>query len=250
MIPLILVMLVAAVAVRAVGYTFTLAGNAADEAARAGRRRPGDGAAACAAAGEDGTSPAPGGAAPTIACVPGGDCVKATVDLEVPVLFPGRRLAFPVAGRGLAPAPRRRTRTERRAPAGPARGHGRDRGQVALEYLGFLPILLLVALAAVQLGLVAYAVQQAGTAARAAARVRLAGPSADGGRGAGRAAMSDWLADGDIAVRRRRRQVTRHRHRPDPRRSSPARRLRHRRRSATMPLDDDRSGTTARPTEE
>ncbi|MFD6171373.1 TadE/TadG family type IV pilus assembly protein [Streptomyces coeruleorubidus] len=46
----------------------------------------------------------------------------------------------------------------------------RDRGQVALEYLGFLPILLLVALAAVQLGLIAYTAQQAGTAARAGAR--------------------------------------------------------------------------------
>ncbi len=43
----------------------------------------------------------------------------------------------------------------------------RDRGQVAIEYLGFIPILLLVALAAVQLGLVAYTAQQAGTAARA-----------------------------------------------------------------------------------
>lgn len=46
----------------------------------------------------------------------------------------------------------------------------RDRGQVAIEYLGFLPILLLVALAGIQLGLVAYAAQQAGTAARAGAR--------------------------------------------------------------------------------
>ncbi|MER5374126.1 TadE/TadG family type IV pilus assembly protein [Streptomyces sp. NPDC002553] len=51
----------------------------------------------------------------------------------------------------------------------PAR-RARDRGQVALEYLGFLPLLLLVALAAVQLGLIAYAAQQAGTAARAGAR--------------------------------------------------------------------------------
>ncbi|MER6955595.1 MULTISPECIES: TadE/TadG family type IV pilus assembly protein [unclassified Streptomyces] len=50
------------------------------------------------------------------------------------------------------------------------RGRSRDRGQVALEYLGFLPLLLLVALAAVQLGLIAYAAQQAGTAARTGAR--------------------------------------------------------------------------------
>lgn len=46
----------------------------------------------------------------------------------------------------------------------------RDRGQVAIEYLGFIPILLLVALAGVQLGLIAYTAQQAGTAARTGAR--------------------------------------------------------------------------------
>ncbi|MDV9173230.1 pilus assembly protein, partial [Streptomyces sp. W16] len=45
----------------------------------------------------------------------------------------------------------------------------RDRGQVAIEYLGFIPILILVTLAAVQLGLIAYAAEQAGTAARAGA---------------------------------------------------------------------------------
>ncbi|MGY5133981.1 TadE/TadG family type IV pilus assembly protein, partial [Streptomyces nigrescens] len=36
------------------------------------------------------------------------------------------------------------------------RGHGRDRGQVSIEFLGFLPILLVVGLAVVQLGLAAY----------------------------------------------------------------------------------------------
>lgn len=50
------------------------------------------------------------------------------------------------------------------------RRHPRDRGQVAIEYLGFIPVLLLVGLAAIQLGVVAYAAQQAGTAARAGAR--------------------------------------------------------------------------------
>ncbi|MEV7077419.1 TadE/TadG family type IV pilus assembly protein [Streptomyces sp. NPDC093516] len=69
----------------------------------------------------------------------------------------------------------------------------RDRGQVAIEYIGFLPILLLVALAAVQLGLIAYTAQQAGTAARAGARsASLDGPSeADC-----KAAVSSWLAGG------------------------------------------------------
>ncbi|MER7477005.1 TadE/TadG family type IV pilus assembly protein [Streptomyces sp. NPDC126510] len=67
----------------------------------------------------------------------------------------------------------------------------RDRGQVALEYLGFLPILLLVAIGAVQLGLIAYTAQQAGTAARAGARsASLDGPHERDCR----AAVSDWLA--------------------------------------------------------
>ncbi|MGW1727056.1 TadE/TadG family type IV pilus assembly protein [Streptomyces sp. NPDC002306] len=69
----------------------------------------------------------------------------------------------------------------------------RDRGQVAIEYLGFIPILLLVALAGVQLGLIAYTAQQAGTAARAGAR----SASLDqGSQGACQNAVSDWLADG------------------------------------------------------
>ncbi|MEU6884660.1 TadE/TadG family type IV pilus assembly protein [Streptomyces viridosporus] len=74
------------------------------------------------------------------------------------------------------------------------RGRGcRDRGQAALEYLGFIPVLIIVAMAAVQLGLIAYTAQQAGTAARAGAR------SASLDRGAGpacAAAVSDWLAGG------------------------------------------------------
>lgn len=70
---------------------------------------------------------------------------------------------------------------------------GRDRGQVAIEYLGFLPVLILVALAAVQLGLIAYAAQQAGTAARAGARNASLQQSA---QDACAAAVSSWLADG------------------------------------------------------
>ncbi|MER7917851.1 MULTISPECIES: TadE/TadG family type IV pilus assembly protein [unclassified Streptomyces] len=50
------------------------------------------------------------------------------------------------------------------------RRESRERGQVAIEYLGFLPVLLIVALAGIQLGAVAYAAEQAGTAARAGAR--------------------------------------------------------------------------------
>ncbi len=54
--------------------------------------------------------------------------------------------------------------------SGRAGGPRPDRGSAAIEYLGFLPVLLLVALAGVQLGLVAYTATEAGTAARAAAR--------------------------------------------------------------------------------
>lgn len=71
----------------------------------------------------------------------------------------------------------------------------RERGQVAIEYLGFIPLLLLVGLCAIQLGIAAYTVNQAGTAARAAARTagqdhRVIGPET-----AGEHAISSWLAD-------------------------------------------------------
>ncbi|MCD2464705.1 pilus assembly protein [Streptomyces sp. MBT42] len=70
----------------------------------------------------------------------------------------------------------------------------RDRGQAAIEYLGFLPILLIVGLAGLQLGIAAYAAQQAGTAARAAARAESSdeedGPDA---QTAADAAVSGWI---------------------------------------------------------
>ncbi|OYP15635.1 septum formation initiator [Streptomyces sp. FBKL.4005] len=53
----------------------------------------------------------------------------------------------------------------------------RDLGQVAIEYLGFIPVLLIVGLAGIQLGAVAYAAEQAGTAARAGARAASLGQS-------------------------------------------------------------------------
>ncbi len=58
-----------------------------------------------------------------------------------------------------------------------------------------LPLLLLVAMAAIQLGIVGYAVQQAGTGARAAARVASREETADRYAAGGRAAMSDWTAE-------------------------------------------------------
>lgn len=81
------------------------------------------------------------------------------------------------------------------------RDRDRDRGSASIEFLGFLPVLLLVALAAVQLGLAAYAAQQAGTAARAAARTASLDEVQTSPAAAGVAAMSGWLADGaDISV--------------------------------------------------
>ncbi|GAA2883272.1 TadE/TadG family type IV pilus assembly protein [Streptomyces mexicanus] len=71
-------------------------------------------------------------------------------------------------------------------------GH-RDRGQVAIEYLGFVPLLMLVAVAVIQIGLVAYAAQQAGTAARAGARA--ASLRQDSGTACARA-VSSGLAGG------------------------------------------------------
>ncbi|MFE5511188.1 TadE/TadG family type IV pilus assembly protein [Streptomyces sp. NPDC056529] len=74
-----------------------------------------------------------------------------------------------------------------------------DRGQAALEFLGWLPVLLLVGLLVVQLGLGAFAAQQAGTAARAAARV-VADPDAEtSAQQAAQEAVSGWLADGTHA---------------------------------------------------
>ncbi|WP_338896344.1 TadE family protein [Streptomyces sp. TG1A-60] len=66
-----------------------------------------------------------------------------------------------------------------------------DRGASILEFAGFLPILLLVGMAAIQLGLVGYAISQAGSAARAAARAESLSPGA--GEAAGVAATSAWL---------------------------------------------------------
>lgn len=90
---------------------------------------------------------------------------------------------------------------------GPSARH-RDRGQVAIEYLGFLPVLLLVGLAGLQLGFAAYAAQQAGTAARAAARAEAVraedplGPDPDavGWAAAPWATAVDAGQEGDVAV--------------------------------------------------
>ncbi|MEV8330384.1 TadE/TadG family type IV pilus assembly protein [Streptomyces niveus] len=75
-----------------------------------------------------------------------------------------------------------------------ARNKAGDGGQAAIEFAGLIALLLFVALAAIQLGLAAYAVQQAGTASRAAARA--ASQYDYDYQAVGKASMSDWLADG------------------------------------------------------
>lgn len=72
----------------------------------------------------------------------------------------------------------------------------RQDGQTVIEYVGVLTLLLVVALAVVQLGIAVYAAQQAGTAARAAARVASDGNQDHRAGEVARESMSGWLADG------------------------------------------------------
>ncbi|MFZ3559537.1 TadE/TadG family type IV pilus assembly protein [Streptomyces sp. BH055] len=60
-----------------------------------------------------------------------------------------------------------------------------------LEFAGFLPFLLVIGMAAIQLGLVGYAANQAGSAARAAARAESLTPGS--AQTAAAASTSAWL---------------------------------------------------------
>lgn len=85
--PLILVMFAAIWQCIVIGYGFSLAGNAADEGARAAAgASEGDAEAACVAAAEEHV---PGGWDVSVSCPLEGNIRKANVDLQVPVLFPG-----------------------------------------------------------------------------------------------------------------------------------------------------------------
>jgi Flp pilus assembly protein TadG len=66
-----------------------------------------------------------------------------------------------------------------------------DKGSAILEFTGFLPILLLIGMAVIQLGMVGYAFEQAATAARAAARAESLEPYT--GEAAAVAAVSEFF---------------------------------------------------------
>jgi hypothetical protein len=98
--PLIILTLVLLWQCVLVGYTYTLAGNAADEAVRAGTAS--EGQAACGEAGRRHLPDAWEGGA-TVECGASGGYVTADVHLEVPVLFPGS-IGFPFTVHGHAGA--------------------------------------------------------------------------------------------------------------------------------------------------
>ncbi|MHB9759128.1 AAA family ATPase [Streptomyces sp. BYX5S] len=100
MFPLILVVLALMWQCVLYGYTYSLAGNAADEAARAATSAyasGGDGQGACDAAGREHLPGAWQGA--RISCPEGGGVVtKATVEVDVPLFFPGVNPGWSVKG--------------------------------------------------------------------------------------------------------------------------------------------------------
>ncbi|MFJ5729535.1 pilus assembly protein [Streptomyces paradoxus] len=104
MTPTIIVTLIALWQVVLVGYTFTLAGNAADEAVRqATAAEPGARQGACETAGLKHLSEAWRSGASVTCGGSGSGFITADVRLEVPILFPGT-LSFPFPVRGHAGA--------------------------------------------------------------------------------------------------------------------------------------------------
>ncbi|MFE4860207.1 TadE/TadG family type IV pilus assembly protein [Streptomyces sp. NPDC056670] len=95
-VPLILLLLVALWQCALVGYTFVLAGNAADEGARAGAAAEGDAAGACRTAALREVPSSFEGAA--VCGESGGGMYRATVTLKIPVLIPGVLNSLPVDG--------------------------------------------------------------------------------------------------------------------------------------------------------
>ncbi|MFR9727254.1 TadE/TadG family type IV pilus assembly protein [Streptomyces sp. MS19] len=98
--PLILLMMAVIWQCILIGYTFSLAGNAADAGARAGAAARGDAEGACAAAAREDL---PGAWDASVSCPLEGDVRRARVELRVPVLFPGA-FSLPVTVTGTAGA--------------------------------------------------------------------------------------------------------------------------------------------------
>ncbi|MEV6729418.1 MULTISPECIES: TadE family protein [unclassified Streptomyces] len=94
MVPLILLLVAAVWECVLIGYAFSLAGNAADEAARVGAVH-GDGACDAAARRHVG-----GAWNMSVRCRESGDVYKATVKLNLPVFFPGLDIGTPITGEG------------------------------------------------------------------------------------------------------------------------------------------------------
>ncbi|QNE79198.1 pilus assembly protein [Streptomyces finlayi] len=84
--PLILITLALLWQAAMVGYTFMLAGNAADKAVTAATTARGGAQAACEQAGREDL---PGAWDATFVCRPEGDLMTAEVKVEVPLFFPG-----------------------------------------------------------------------------------------------------------------------------------------------------------------
>ncbi|MFG2877775.1 TadE/TadG family type IV pilus assembly protein [Streptomyces sp. NPDC048337] len=93
-VPLILLLVAAVWECVLIGYAFSLAGNAADEGARVGAV---SGDAACATAAKKHV----GGAwNMTSTCGAEGEVYKATVTLNLPILYPGLDIGVPIVGEG------------------------------------------------------------------------------------------------------------------------------------------------------
>jgi hypothetical protein len=103
MTPTIIVTLVVLWQLVLVGYTFTLAGNAADEAVRAGTAAEYDREGKCRQAGLDKLSDAWRAGAEVSCGGTGSGYITSDVKLQVPVLFPGT-IAFPFTVKGHAGA--------------------------------------------------------------------------------------------------------------------------------------------------
>ncbi|WP_051893321.1 TadE/TadG family type IV pilus assembly protein [Streptomyces erythrochromogenes] len=99
-VPLILVLVAAVWECVLIGYAFSLAGNAADEAARAGAVH---GDAACVAAAKEHIGDAWRMSAQ---CTESGDIVRATVRLNLPLLHPGIDIGVPIEGEAGSPKER------------------------------------------------------------------------------------------------------------------------------------------------